>query len=431
MIKRIASRSLLLFLICLIGYSVWFLGGVAAVPFHPDESTYLFTSSDWEDFLQNPSSQFWMADREGDARQRYRLLDAPLTPALIGLGRSIAGLPALPVDWDWGKTWQANQQAGALPSSALLWTGRMAVAVLFPISILFLFLAARRAVNEPTAWIAALLYAANALALLHARRAMAEGALLLMVTVSLWSLTRAETRAWLTAIPTALAFAAKQTLAALAPATLLAVLWQPGPQGEKTLWHRARPILLYSGLLVGMLFLLHPFLWAHPLQALSSAVKARTVLATAQQNDRPGQALTSPAQKMVSLLGNLYFTPPALAEANNYLEDTRPTDTAYLANPLNHMLRSFAAGAALFGLSIFGYLAGVLRIVHAPARHRRLALLLAAGTVQTLALLLLIPLPWQRYTLPLLPFTCLYEAYALDLLRHGFWKTARHIQTKG
>lgn len=418
--------SLPLFLAALLLYSIAYLGGVPAVPFHPDESTHFFTVVDMELFWKNPTALFWRADREDDLLQYYRLLDAPLTNQFIAVGRWIAGEPAIPVDWDWGKTWQENQQAGALPSPKLLTAGRMSIAVLFPFSLLFLFLSVRKTVNCFTAWMAAILLASNALALLHTRRAMAEGALIFTTTWVMWWLVATEKRPWLTALPTALAFCAKQTLAALVPVSLLAVIWQSGPWTAGKARRVAGHILLFGLISFAILALLHPFLWSQPVKALQAAVRARQELAAAQTADRPEQALNTPALKLVSMIGSLYLTPPIFAETGNYLDDTRAAEAAYLANPLHNLLRSIPAGGVLLMLSLYGLVLGCIRSVRLNGpRNRGLALLAAATFVQGLALLILVPLPWQRYYMPLLPFTCLWIAYGIETLRAVFTRSGR------
>lgn len=418
--------SLPIFLAVLALYSIAFLGGVSDVPFHPDESTQLFTSGDVELFWQQPSLLFWREDNENDLRQFYRKLDAPLTRNVLAAGRWIAGLAALPVDWDWGKTWQQNQQAGALPSTELLTAGRRAIAALFPFSLLFLFLTARRTVNDFTAWTVAILLAANALALLHLRRAMAEGALIFTTTLVMWSLVRFEKRPWLTAAPAALAFCAKQSLAALIPVGLLAVIWQPGPWNTSKARRVAGHVLLFGLLIFAILALLHPFLWGQPVQAFQAAVRARQELASAQVADRPGQALNTPASKLISMLGSLYLTPPIFAETGNYLDQTRAAEEAYLANPLHSLLRSIPAGGVLLALSLYGFVLGCVRSMRFKGPpNRGLALLTAATLIQALALLALVPLPWQRYYMPLLPFSCFWIAYGIEQLRAVFarsWK---------
>lgn len=420
------SYSLLIFLAALALYSIAYLGGVASVPFHPDESTYIFTSNDVELFWQQPAALFWQADHEDKLLQHYRLLDAPLTNNLIAAGRWIAGEEPPPVDWDWGMTWQENQQAGALPSQKLLIAGRMSLAALFPFSLLLLFLTIRKTVNDFTAWTAVILLASNALALLHTRRAMAEGALVFTTTWVMWWLVATEKRPWLTALPTALAFCAKQTLAALMPVSLLAVIWQPGPWNAEKARRVAGQVLLFGVITAAVLALLNPFLWGQPVKAFQAAVEARQELARAQTADRPEQGLNTPGRKLISLVGSLFLTPPIFAETGNYLDDTRAAETAYLANPLNTLFRSVPAGGVLLILSLYGFVLGCIRSVRPKGPiNRGMALLAAATLTQGLALLVLVPLPWQRYYMPLLPFTCLWTAYGIEQLRANFARSDR------
>ena len=105
--KTLLSEKILLPVIIL-ALSLAYLGGLASVPFHPDESTQIFMSADIDTLFSNPPDLFWSAAKTQDVRQTYHELDAPLARYLIGFGRKIAGLPALPVDWDWSKSWDAS-----------------------------------------------------------------------------------------------------------------------------------------------------------------------------------------------------------------------------------------------------------------------------------------------------------------------------------
>ena len=116
-------------ILIILALTLAYLAGLAGVPFHPDESTQLFMSSDLNTLFSRPADLFWSTANEQDARQIYRELDAPLARYLIGVGRTIASLPALPVDWDWSKSWEENQTAGALPDARLLLVGRLSVAL--------------------------------------------------------------------------------------------------------------------------------------------------------------------------------------------------------------------------------------------------------------------------------------------------------------
>lgn len=390
-----------------------YLSGVHSVPFHPDESTQLFTSGDAEIFWQRPADVFWRPENEGSLRQLYRELDAPLTRNLIALGRWAAGRSAPAVDWDWGKTWEENRQAGALPDEKLLLSARLAVAALFPFSMLLLFLAARNLSNEFTAWAAVLLLASNSLVLLHTRRAMAESALLFGSILTIWAMLRAGRHPWLAGFAAGLAFCAKQSLAALAPAGLLGVIDQEALPPRLWLKKTARAAALYVAAFLAITLLLHPFAWGNLPAAVRASVQARQNLARAQTNDRPGQALNTPGRKLLAMTGSLYLTPPMFAETSNYQKETQAAEAAYLANPLHSLFRTLPAGSVYLTLSLFGFGAGVCGALRGSSR-RKLAVLLAATVLQAGALLIAVPLPWQRYYMPMVPFTILWAAYGVD-----------------
>ena len=199
------------------------LSGTGEVPFHPDESTQLYMSRDFELLLSDPLSLAWTPDQSGDGRLHLRLVDAPLTKYLLGLGRSLVGLPALPADWDWSKTWEQNQAAGALPDPGLLLAGRLALTLLLPFSLLLVYQIGARMHGSLTGLLAALLLGLNALVLLHDRRAMAEAALTFGVLFALWSFLAGKRHPWLVGLGLAVVFNAKQTGLALLPVGLLAV----------------------------------------------------------------------------------------------------------------------------------------------------------------------------------------------------------------
>ena len=64
------------------GFMLW---GARLVPFHPDESTYLYMSSDFEVLFEKPASLAWNSAQENNPRQLYRLLNPPLTHYVLGM----------------------------------------------------------------------------------------------------------------------------------------------------------------------------------------------------------------------------------------------------------------------------------------------------------------------------------------------------------
>ncbi len=400
--------------------SAFALWGAARVPFHPDESTQLFTSADFDLLFTRPWALGWQAGQDEDLRQRYRLLDAPLTRYLLGLGRTLAGQPPLPADWDWGKTWAENAAAGALPSAALLNAGRYAVTALLPFTLLFLYLTGCALGGRRVGLLAVLLLGLHPLVLLHARRAMAEGALLFGVSFTLWALLAApyRRRASLLGLALGLAVNAKQSALGLVP---LVVQW--GEERGERKPSAVRRSLLSLAVLLALSGLLNPVFWPHPALAMRSAIHLRADLAARQVADTarlaPETLLDTPGKRLLALVGNLYLTPPRFAEVGNYAAETAAAEAAYLANPLHAWGRGLYGGAFFLALTLLGMGRGVREVIRGRTAFgeaqaaRKVVCLLAATLLQGGALLLMISLPWQRYVIPLLPIVVLWEAYAI------------------
>ncbi len=404
-------------------YALW---GTAHIPFHPDESTQLFMSSDFDMLFANPLSMAWEPGKEADLRTHYRLIDAPLTRYLLGLGRSIAGLPPLPVDWDWTLSWEENRIAGALPQEQLLQTGRLTVTLLLPLSLLFIYLIGREIGGEASGLLAVLLLGSNALTLLHGRRAMAEGALTLGAVFALWSFLQAERRPWLAGLGMALAFNAKHSALALLPVGLLAAAWGPfNPQAGALADRLKRALVnvsIYGAVFASLTLFMNPFLWRDPIGAVQVSLRERRALLDRQLADTlklaPEKALLTPAQRGMALLANLLIVPPAFAETNQYHPYTAYAEQRYLSLPGHNLLRSLQGAGVTLGLFLFGVALALVDFRKLRLEQRRALALLALATVSQAALLILtVPLTWQRYVIPLTPLVCLWSAYPLARLR--------------
>jgi 4-amino-4-deoxy-L-arabinose transferase-like glycosyltransferase len=398
--------------------SLFILGGLAQVPFHPDESTYLYMSSDLELFIQDPLSMRYDPAVQEDARQRYRLLDAPLGRLAIGVARRLAGYAALPSDWNWRRIWEVNVAAGALPASDLLLAGRLATSLLGLLALICLYQAGRRMDRPLTGWLAAGFLALNALYLLHARRAMAEGPLLLGVCLALWGFIDGERRPWLAGLGAALALNAKQSALPLLPVGLLAVVWlvdtSPALRWRRRLYNAMQYLLVLTILTAA----LNPWLWRQPVVALRAALAERNRLLALQVADMreiaPQQVLDTAGERLMAVTAHLFLTSPSFAEVGNYRSATASAEAAYLSNPLHSLLRGTVGGVVLLVLFLLGLslaLANLRRV--SPSQRRVLVLVLLAGALQLAAIVAAVPLAWQRYVIPLLPFVCLWAAYAL------------------
>lgn len=414
-VSRVIRWLLAFLLILLVIFQIW---GAMDVPFHPDESTQLYMSSDFDLLFTRPQSMAWDPAKEADLRQRYRELDAPLTKYLLGMARSLAGEAALPADWDWSQDWETNRQSGALPSTALLRAGRMGITLLLPLSMLLLFLAGQRVGGLCTGLLAAILLGSSALVLLHGRRAMAEGPLVLGVCLAVWGFVEGDRRPWLAGLGAALAFNAKQSALALFPVGLLAVCWLPAATES-----RARPLLRnlgsYLGVFALLTFALNPLWWNNPINALRASWMARQELLAKQTNNTASpQYLGSISQRAMVMIANLTIAPLGFYEVGNYREQTLSSEQAYLAQPLHKLLRGPAGGGIFLVLAILGFILGLRDLRQAEAARRRAILLLCLATLaQVAGLLIWLPLSWQRYVLPVTPLLCLWCAYSFSITR--------------
>ena len=397
--------------------SVFLLTGLASIPFHPDESTQLYMSSDLRALITQPRSLFFDPEKKDDPRQSYRLLDAPLTRYLLGAGLGIAGLQPVAQDWDWSRTWDENRSAGALPEARQLLAGRLAVALTLPLSLIMIYICGQYLGGIWAGLLATLLLCLHALVLLHARRAMAEGALLLGTCAFLASLPAADRRPWLAGLAFGLAFNAKQSALILLPVGLLAVAWSA--QGGWLPWRRLTSSFMQYLLSFGLLtLLLNPILWKQPVQAAQAAIQARRELLSEQvadvQRAMPQQLLETPGERVVVLLAHLYLAPPMFAEAGNYRAGTAAAEAEFLANPFHTLGRNLPGAGSLLGLTLFGLIAAARRAKRAdPSQKRGLALFFLATLLQTLGLVLAVPLAWQRYVIPLVPLVCIWASLGL------------------
>jgi len=408
------NRVLVFLFIC--AASMFYWQNIDTVPFHPDEATQIYMSADVNHFLSDPLSLSWTPQNANKPESRLRLLDAPLTRYSIGLLLKISNLPPLSVDWNWTETWQQNQSRGALPSTKALHTARIAVAWVFPLSLLMLYAIAARLMDERTAWLSLFLFTGNALILLHTRRAMAESLLVFTILVNLFLLVFLKPKhLYFLGITTALAVCAKQSTAVLIPLNFLAVMWFAYAQE-----HSVKNSIFYASAFLGLFtlvfFALDPVFWLYPLQSAQEAIFARRLLLESQvaviQSQNPEQILSTFPLRIANLIAHGFFTSPMIAESRNYLQATRAAELAYFAEPLHTLFRSVLFGAINLILTLTGSILALLKTIRDPqTREKRTAWMLAAGLFIILGLVWMVPLPWQRYVIPLVPLNCLFAAW--------------------
>ena len=407
-------------LLLLTGYQMW---GASIVPFHPDETSLLFQSRDFEAILSDPGSLAWSAGHEPDPTLSYRLLNAPLPKYVFGLGRWFAGVDEaeVSVDWNWSQDWETNLSRGALPPSKVLMAGRIASTALLPFAALFIYLSGKKLGGPEVGVLAAALQGLNALLLVHGRRAMAEGTLIAAICFGLWTLLESDRRPWLAGIGMAFAVGAKHSALALVPVGVLAVLWPAGPAPETR--RRLTAIGLFFLVFLAITLLLNPVVWSDPFLGFKEIFEVRKSLV---QDQVQAQAIASQLaisvplrgiDRLAVLIAHLFLAPPQFEEVGNYRAELASSVGRYLAVPGHTLLRGPILGGLILGLTLAGLIFGLrsLRPGSGPST-RPVALLLLSTAALTVSLYVGIPLPYQRYYLPLVPFVCLWSGLALGSL---------------
>lgn len=421
-------KTLILYLCVWAGMSVFAIYGLDTVPFHPDESTYIYMSSDFERSIQDAFSLAWHPERELDAQTRYRLIDAPLARYLIGVARWLFNAPALPSDWDWGKTWEENRVAGALPPAELLNLARFTLTALLPVSLLLVYLVLSKVVHPLSSALALVLLGSHALILLHARRSMAEGALLFGILLTLWSFNWIGKHPCLAGLATAVAFNAKHSALALLLVGIFALCYMTRKAKSKAFQYIENVGAYLIAFLVLTLFL-NPVYWSHPFQGALATLEARRELLTRQTQATssyvPEGVINRMDKRLFVLIANLFIQPPSYYEVGNYAADLQTQIEEYQSHPYNRLCRNLVCGGASFALSTFGFLLAARKVLFEKKPSELLWLLLS--TIAMAAFLLVtVPLPWQRYSLPMVPFAVVWTVYGVDQVANAIFAQFIH-----
>ncbi len=407
----------------LILLAIFVLAGVSTIPFHPDESSWLYMSKDFELFFSKPSSLMWVDSRDGEVDQYKRLIDAPFAKYIIGLSRNIVGVPTIKSDWNWELSWSDNKHAGALPTQYQLNVGRLTNTLVLIASTVLIYISGKHLESRLTGIIAAVFFGTNSLLLLHNRHVMAESVLTLCIVLSIIAVFYGSDYPWFTGLAVALAVNSKQSVIPLVGVGLFSVLWIPNQNFN--IKRIGKNAAIYSIVLVGLSYILNPLWWSHPvrvpIEAWIARVNFRDNQVATLRIFASNQVLDTPIKRLVSFIANLYILPPAFYEAANYINETEISQVKYLSFPGHNLLRGIIGGGIALLLSLFGTIIGIINVIRSadPVKRRKLTLLLLATSFQAIAILVAIPIPYQRYVIPMIPFIALWIGYGSSLLLIG------------
>ena len=319
-------------------------------------------------------------------------------------------------------TWEQNLEIGAIPSPALLTTARFIPTILLSISIYLFYFSIRMILPKTPAHIATLFLGLNPLILLHGRRAMSEPTLLFGVILFLWSVTRDNIKPVLVGIALAIAFNAKQTGIFLIPAGIIAVCTLPN--GD----HRLRKMLARSAAVLAIFLiitlLLNPYYWKSPLSALLAGFLGRSQLFDLQLADHLAGTNPNVLTSILSFIVNLFILPPAVSEIGKYLGPMAHEIQIY-QNIVPHVWgRSLIAGSLQLTIFLSGFFVMYKRYAkETKSVNQSLKLMLYATVFLFMGILIALPIPWQRYVVPVIPLVAFWLGYGLMPLSDAFQST--------
>lgn len=418
---------------------VYVLAGTSLVPFHGDESTQIMMSRDVYYILQGDGSRLLYQVEPPDATEQHlRLLNGTLPKYLIGLAALAGGYGSddLNDQWLWGADWAWNVTDGHMPSDGLLLAARWSSAILAALSVPAMFGLGWLWRGRRAAYAASLILALHPVVLIQGRRAYMEGALLFFSVLAIliavaWGqrLTRpviSRRAMWGGAlglgVAAGLLVASKHSGAAVAAAAYggvgLAILWQRFPM-RRTL--RLLAALATSGIVALAVFLaLNPAWWSDPVARVGEVLDLRQGLVTDQVAAFPESVYPDTGARLGGMLRELSVAPPVYFEAPWWagypelaaqIETYRASPWAGIQTGTNGLTTAIGVGLLLFTLMGCVPVAEALRRGQAAGWAIGLWALLNAA-----AILISIPLAWQRYAMPLYPVQAILAAAGFDWL---------------
>jgi 4-amino-4-deoxy-L-arabinose transferase-like glycosyltransferase len=411
------------------------LAGVGIVSFHGDEPMQIFMSNDYVALLIDRDPEYLKVAPPYpiDSAAHLRLINGSVNRYLIGLSWHLAGytsgdLPR-PPGWDWGISYEDNATSARRPDDAFMVVARASSAVLTTLGVLLMYAIGRAAGGLYAGLIAAMVYALHPVVLINGRRAMQEGSmlafgLLAVAAACAWALLPDRAQAWrriaialLLALAAALAIASKHTAAvfvigAYAIVGVDILLRRAG-------WRRRVGSIGLAALSAGLAFalwiMLSPALWNDPIARIGDLLSERARLLEIQVMVDPAAPMPTD-ERIAAIVTQPFIAPMQQFEVGWWLESAtaRAEVQAYAESPLRGIEWGAIGGGALTLLAWSGAGLALVRGWRRRGEGRgRLAIGLAAWAALVALSLLVNPLPWQRYYLPLIPPLILLVGYAV------------------
>jgi hypothetical protein len=101
----------------------------------------------------------------------------------------------------------------------------------------------------------------------------------------------------------------------------------------------------------------------------------------------------------------------------NYIENTLQSELKYQAVYFQNLFRGLGWGVFSIILAVMGFILGSIHAKLATrSRREYLVILLVGSGLQFIFLLLAFTIPFQRYVIPLIPFSIIWIAYTINEL---------------
>jgi len=424
--------------------AAYIVAGAGIAPFHGDESTLIYMGRDYHHiFVDGDLSKILYDDTWSDRpnEQKLRLENGTISKTIYGwlAWNQGYGIDDFNRSWHWGRDYAFNLRSGSLPDSDLLNAARLASAIQLALAAALFFQLTRITLSRPAAYVASALFALHPNVLINGRRAMMEGShllgLMLVLLAAAWLLR--ERKWWtiaLLGVCMGLAVSAKHpniiTCALAASVVFQALLWQKKGKDSwplRSKWQRAFVCCSLLILAALVFLLLNPAWWSAPLELPGLIIEMRAELLRFQVDlfggyDSFGERIAG-FFRYAFAAEHQYFEVESWAEYDVISAQIKTYESAGLAGIL--LGGGGLAGLLFLGLAVYGAIS-LTRSPDVAADNRKLLLVWVLGTA--LATLLLTPLPWARYYLPLAPALAMLTAQALvDLsskLRTVFYREA-------
>ncbi|MBZ0282008.1 MAG: glycosyltransferase family 39 protein [Anaerolineae bacterium] len=393
--------------------ALYMLAGTPLVPFHGDESTQIYMSRDYAyQFLERDLNKIVYSETPiSPTEQELRLLNGTINKYLIGLAWQMRGFTLSDINeqWDWGADWDYNQQNGHVPSENLLLNSRWPSAILMAAGVAVMFLLGQALGGRWAAYIASVYYALNPALLINGRRAMMEGSFtffsLLTLLAACWLLLRPSWRSAVgLGLAAGLALASKHTAVFTVVTVFITCAIYIAARTIRT-WrsvpvHVVLRLLLATGIALGTFYLLNPAWWGDPAGRAQTVLELRQNLLDIQVNIFGGY--DNFLDKTAGFLRQTLIDAPQYYEVSGWDSYIGDQIAQYETSPW----RGVSVGGSVFGAVILFAIIAVGLWALAWFKRIRAAVRTLIGVwalVMTLTTLLLTPLEWQRYYLPMYP----------------------------